>query len=187
MSAQEPEFVSRGGHKLAAALRAFAVSPAGKVCIDLGSHVGGFVDCLLQHGAARVYAVEPGAGVLDARLRGDPRVVACERQNALDFRAPEPAGLITADVGWTPQRLLLPAVRRLLAVDGDLITLVKPQYEAPPDALRRGVVDLERLPEVLALVREDTRDCGWHIAGEIASPLRGHGGNIEFLWWLRPA
>ena len=107
------EYVSRGGHKLAAALGAFQIDARGLVCTDLGSHVGGFVDCLLQHGAARVYAVEPGYGVLDYRLRQDARVVVCERTNALHYASPEPCDLVTIDVGWTAQRLVLPAARRV--------------------------------------------------------------------------
>jgi 23S rRNA (cytidine1920-2'-O)/16S rRNA (cytidine1409-2'-O)-methyltransferase len=180
-------FVSRGGVKLAAALDAFGISPSGWTCVDLGSHVGGFVDCLLQRGAARVYAVEPGYGVLDARLRRDARVVVCERTNALAFSCPEPCDLVTIDVGWTPLRLVLPGVRRMLRPGaGQAIALVKPQYEAPKQALRGGVVLPERLAEVLALCRRDAEELGWRVAGEIVSPLLGRGGNQEFLWRLLP-
>ncbi len=177
-------YVSRGGDKLAAALAAFDVAVAGAVCLDIGSHVGGFVDCLLQRGAQRVYAVDPGYGVLHARLRGDPRVVVCERTNALTFVPPERCTCVTIDAGWTPQRLILPAARRALSPGGAVISLIKPQYESPPAALRRGVVSAERLAEVLEVARGDVRGLGWRIAGEIESPLRGHGGNREFLWWL---
>jgi len=178
------EYVSRGGEKLAAALRAFAIDVQGLVCLDLGSHVGGFVDCLLRRGAARVHAVEPGYGVLAYRLRRDPRVVVHERTNALHFMAPEPIDLITIDVGWTPQRLILPAARRALRPGGAVITLVKPQYEAPPEWRIAGVVPPERLAAVLARCRSDVTGLGWTINGEIESPLRGHGGNTEYLWWL---
>ena len=179
-------YVSRGGVKLAAALRAFGVDPADWVCADFGSHVGGFVDCLLQHGAARVYAVEPGYGVLDYRLRNDPRVVICERTNALEFACPEPCDLVTIDVGWTQQRLILPAARRCLKAEaGRVITLVKPQYEAPQDWLRGGVLPAERLEEVLETCRADVRELGCQIAGETESPLTGHGGNVECLWLLQ--
>jgi len=179
-------YVSRGGTKLEAALRAFGLDPANRVCADFGSHVGGFVDCLLQHGAARVYAVETGYGVLDYRLRNDPRVVVCEQTNALKFSCPEPCDLVTIDVGWTQQRLILPAARRCLKpAAGRVITLVKPQYEAPQDWLRGGVLPAERLEEVLETCRADVRELGWHIVGETESPLTGHGGNVERLWLLR--
>lgn len=186
MSQSERQYVSRGGLKLAAALDAFGINPRGWTCVDLGSHVGGFVDCLLQRGAAKVYAVEPGYGVLDAKLRRDPRVVVCERTNALEYRCPEPCDLATIDIGWTPLRLALPGVRRMLKPGGGAIALVKPQYEADKRLLRGGRVPEERLPEVLDLCRRDTLDLRWRIAGEHPSPLTGHGGNIEFLWRLEP-
>jgi 23S rRNA (cytidine1920-2'-O)/16S rRNA (cytidine1409-2'-O)-methyltransferase len=178
-------YVSRAGVKLAAALQAFGLDVTGWTCTDFGSHVGGFVDCLLQHGAARVYAVEPGYGVLDYRLRKDARVVVCERTNALGYVSPEPCDLVTIDVGWTQQRLVLPAARRCLKEGaGRVITLVKPQYEAPQEWLRGGVVAPERLAEVLADCRWDVEQLGWQVAGEIESPIRGHGGNVEYLWSL---
>lgn len=186
MPDNERVYVSRGGVKLAAALHAFGLDPTGWVCADLGSHVGGFVDCLLQHGAAKVYAVEPGYGVLDYRLRRDARVVVCERTNALHFVCPEPCDLVTIDVGWTPQRLVLPPARRYLQAGGSVVALVKPQYEAPPDWLADGVVPVDRLPAVCDTCRADVRGAGWQIAGECDSPLRGQGGNAEYLWLLRP-
>ena len=180
------QYVSRAGLKLAAALHAFGLDVTGLVCADFGSHAGGFVDCLLQHGATRVYAVEPGYGVLDYRLRRDERVVVFERTNALKFICPEPCDLITIDVGWTQQRLILPAARRCLKPDGRVATLVKPQYEAPKDWLDAGVVPPDRLDEVLAICRNDIRQLGWQIPQSIESPIRGHGGNIEHVWLLLP-
>lgn len=185
MSDEPHAYVSRGGVKLEAALRAFAVDPSGLICTDLGSHVGGFVDCLLRHGAARVYAVDPGYGVLHERLRRDPRVIVCERTNALDFACPECCRLVTLDVGWTPLRLALPAARRCLAAGGLAIPLVKPHYEAPKAWLRRGVLRPEFLDTVLATVRQDVRELGWALDSEIPSPIAGHAGNREFLWRLR--
>lgn len=184
MSAAERQYVSRSGSKLHAALHAFELDVVGLVCADLGSHVGGFVDCLLQHGAAKVYAVEPGYGVLDCHLRNDERVVVCERTNALRFDCPERCDLVTIDVGWTPQRLILPAARRALKPDGYVVSLIKPHYEAPRDWLRGGVLPHERHDEVLAMCRQDVLDLAWQIAGEIQSPLAGHGGNVEWLWLL---
>jgi 23S rRNA (cytidine1920-2'-O)/16S rRNA (cytidine1409-2'-O)-methyltransferase len=181
------EFVSRAGHKLAEALRAFTIDPAGLVCIDFGSHTGGFVQCLLRHAAARVYAVDPGYGILDAAVRADNRVVVCERTNALDYQPHEPADLITIDVGWTPQRLILPAARRCLRPGGRVITLIKPHYEAPKKYLRRGLLIAEYVDEVLAACREDITDLKWRIVAETASPVAGHGGNREWLWLLEQA
>ena len=185
MSDAEGHYVSRSGSKLHAALHAFELDVAVLVCTDFGSQVGGFVDCLLQHGAAKVYAVEPGYGVLHQRLRSDERVVVCERTNALRFTCPEPCDLVTIDVGWTPQRLILPAARRALKPDGRVITLIKPHYEAPQDWLRGGVLPPERHEEVLATCRQDVLDLGWEIGGAVESPLAGHGGNAEWLWLLR--
>jgi 23S rRNA (cytidine1920-2'-O)/16S rRNA (cytidine1409-2'-O)-methyltransferase len=179
-------YVGRGGLKLEAALRAFALDVQDAVCIDFGSHAGGFVDCLLKHGAARVHAVDPGSGVLDYTLRRDPRVVVHERANALKFSPPEPADLVTIDVGWTPQRLVLPAARRALKPAGRVITLIKPQYEADQAQLRGGRVLDEQLDLVLGQCRSDITELGWRIAGETESPIRGHGGNREFLWLLAP-
>lgn len=184
MAGSERTYVSRAGSKLAAALHAFGVAVEGRTCIDLGSHTGGFVDCLLQHGAGRVYAVDPGYGVLHYRLRSDPRVVVCERTNAFDFVAPEPADLVTIDVGWTPQRLILPVARRCLRSDGRVISLIKPHYEAPRAWLRQGVLPMEHTAEVLAACREDVQGAGAQILAAVDSPLPGHGGNQEFLWLL---
>ena len=185
MAEELDRYVSRGGLKLAAALQAFNLDPTGWVCADLGSHVGGFVDCLLQHGAARVYAVEPGYGVLDYRLRRDPRVVVCERTNALSYACPVPCDLVTIDVGWTPQRLILPVARRCLKPGGGrVLTLIKPQYEAPREWLRGGIVPEQHRADVLDACRRDVQALGWTIAGEIESPLRGHGGNLEHFWLL---
>ncbi len=181
-------FASRGGLKLQGALEAFQVDPTGLICADLGSHAGGFVDCLLRGGATRVYAVDTGYGVLDDRLRRDPRVVVCDRQNALAYVCCEPCDLITIDVGWTPQRLILPAARRSLRGGrGRIITLVKPHYEAPQRQLRGGVLLASRLDEVLELVRRDVTDAGWKILCELESPITGHGGNVERLMLLAPA
>lgn len=185
MSGDDSAYVSRGGLKLAAALRVFGVRPEGWVCADFGSHVGGFVDCLLRHGAARVYAVEPGYGVLDFRLRRDARVVVCERCTALSFECPERCGLVTIDTAWTAQRLVLPAARRVLHPGGIVIALVKPHYEAPKRLLRGGVLPREHHAEVLAGCRADAIADGWQIEGECDSPILGQGGNAEYLWCLR--
>src|SRR5215213_1612736 len=118
----ETPFVSRAGQKLDHALATFGVDVTGFVCADLGSNTGGFVDCLLQRGADRVYAVDTGYGVLAWRLRKDPRVVVMERTNAMHVRLPEPVDLVTIDVAWTRQRHILPAARRLVGAGGFVVT-----------------------------------------------------------------
>ncbi|MBX3395296.1 MAG: TlyA family RNA methyltransferase [Phycisphaerae bacterium] len=181
------EYVSRAGLKLAHALGEFRVTVSALVCADLGSNAGGFVDCLLQAGAARVYAIERGYGIVDYRIRTDPRVVVMERTDALHARLPEPVDLVTIDAGWTRQARILPAAVRLLKPGGAVISLVKPHYEAAPEMLDRGVLMAEHLPIVLDAVRRDVADCGLMILGEAVSPILGHGGNREILWHLRGA
>ncbi len=184
MARDDCPYVSRGGLKLAAALDAFALDVAGLTCADFGSHAGGFVDCLLQRGARHVFAVDTGYGVLDYKLRKDDRVTVCERTNAMHFDCPTPCDLITIDVGWTPQRLILPAAQRGLAAGGRVVSLVKPQYEAPKAWLTGGVVPAERLAGVLAQCRQDVTQLGWQVLDDVPSPICGHGGNRETLWLL---
>ncbi|MFQ5410649.1 MAG: SAM-dependent methyltransferase, partial [Phycisphaerae bacterium] len=155
-------------------------------CADLGSSTGGFVDCLLRASAEKVYAVERGYGVIDYRLRTDPRVVVMERTDALHVRLPGPVRLVTIDVGWTRQRHILPAATRLLADGGHLITLVKPHYEADPKLLEHGVLPDENLDRVLLDVKSGFAGLNLEPVGETQSPIRGSGGNAEFLWHLRP-
>lgn len=185
MSEPDCPYVSRGGLKLAAALRAFDVSVRDCIVADFGSHAGGFVDCLLQHGAAKVYAVEPGYGVLAYKLRRDPRVVVCERKNALHMRCPELCDWVTIDVGWTKQERILPAAARWLKPGARVISLIKPHYEAPRDWLIDGVLPEEKLSTVREAVRSTVESLGWEIEKTCNSPIRGHGGNEEWLWLLR--
>src|SRR3954470_23099800 len=124
------EFVSRAGQKLEHALVKFSIDVSGWVCADLGSNVGGFVDCLLQRGAVKVYAIDTGYGALEWKLRKDPRVVVMERTNAIHVQLPEKVKLVTIDVAWTKQKIILPAAMRLLEPCGDVVTLIKPHYEA---------------------------------------------------------
>src|SRR3954451_13943962 len=132
-----PPFASRAGLKLDHALTVFQIDVSGLTCADLGSNVGGFVDCLLQRGAAKVYAVEKGYGVLEYRLRKDPRVVVMERTNAMHVALPESGDLVTIGVAWPPPQNTLPAARRILRPTGTVITLIKPHYEAQPAQLRK--------------------------------------------------
>jgi 23S rRNA (cytidine1920-2'-O)/16S rRNA (cytidine1409-2'-O)-methyltransferase len=126
-----PEFVSRAGLKLDHALEVFGMAVAGLICADLGCNAGGFTDCLLQRGATRVYAVDTGYGALEWKLRKDPRVVVMERTNAMHVVLPEKVAFICIDVAWTKQRNILPAAVKLLAEGGEIVTLIKPHYEAP--------------------------------------------------------
>ncbi|MDQ2654482.1 MAG: TlyA family RNA methyltransferase [Chloroflexota bacterium] len=184
-----PRFVSRGGAKLDHALTAFDVDVSGKVAADFGASTGGFTDSLLQRGALRVYAIDVGYGQLAEKLRLDPRVVVMDRQNVRSVtELPEPVQIISIDVSFIGLRLVLPAARAVLAPDGEIVALVKPQFEAGrADVGKGGVVRdpavHERvLREVIAAA--DTLGLGVH--GVTASPLLGPAGNREFLVQLRP-
>lgn len=183
-------FVSRAGHKLDAAISIFKINLMGKTCADLGANVGGFTDCLLQHGAARVYSVDTAYGVLAWTLRKDPRVVVRERTNALHVKLPEPVGLAAVDVGWTRQEKILPVVAGLLAPGGDVLTLVKPHYESEAAKTQRGILQPEQSEQVLwnaieqiAAMRMQGRQ--WHVKGVVQSPIEGQKGNIEYVAWLQ--
>jgi len=192
MTAEPGEtFVSRGGTKLAAALDAFGLDVAGAVGADLGCNVGGFVDCLLQRGARRVYAVDTGYGELAWKLRQDERVVVMERTNALHM---EPAGrgigLVTIDLGWTRQARAIPAA--LAWEPAHIISLVKPHYESPPAKVkgRRGVLSDEEADRVLPETLHAMPALGVEVLDWLQSPIRGGAGkgrrgNVEYLALLR--
>jgi 23S rRNA (cytidine1920-2'-O)/16S rRNA (cytidine1409-2'-O)-methyltransferase len=185
---ETPRFVSRGGDKLAAALDAFPVLVTDRVCADVGASTGGFTDCLLQHGAARVYAIDVGYGQLDYRLRADPRVVVMERTNARYVEAlDEPVSLIVVDASFISLRYLLPVMRGWIRDEtGDLIGLIKPQFEAGKAQVGKGGVvrDPETHRRVLVEVLEAAQAEGYAVRGVIPSPLKGPAGNSEFLAWL---
>ena len=183
----EKAFVSRAGQKLEHALATFKVDVNGWVCADLGSNVGGFVDCLLQRGAKKVYAIDTGYGVLEWKLRKDPRVVVMERTNAMHVTLPEKVKLVSIDVAWTKQKNILPAARKMLLEEGIAITLIKPQYEAGVSLLRKGVLPAENLEAVLGAVKADIAAGGFQLVAMIESPIRGGEGNVEMLAHLRPA
>lgn len=182
-------YVGRGGYKLEAALDAFQVDPAGRVCADLGASTGGFTDCLLQRGAARVYAVDVGYGQLAWSLRQDPRVVVMERTNARHLEAlPEPVSLVTGDLSFISLTLMLPAVLRLGAPGGEAVLLVKPQFEAGREGLRRGGVvrDDETREQAIQKVLDAAEALGVRVLGGLESPLPGaKQGNVEHLVHLR--
>jgi len=179
-------FVSRGGEKLLAALQAFPIELEGRVCADVGASTGGFTDCLLQHGAARVYAIDVGYGLLHWKLRNDPRVVVMERTNARFVKSlPETVSLVTMDASFISIKTLLPVARGWFQLEsGEVIALIKPQFEANKQqaALGEGVIhDSSVHREVLLNVLEAAERLGYALRGLIASPLRGPKGNVEFL------
>ena len=179
-------FVSRGGYKLDKALKVFLVDPAGKVCIDCGASTGGFTDVLLQHGAAKVYAVDVGYGQLAWKLRVDERVVNLERTNLRYVTAeqiPEMLDLAVMDVSFISIRLILPAVKRLLKEGADLICLIKPQFEAGREEVgKKGVVRDEAVHrEVVQGILDFAPSIGLSVRGLDFSPIKGPEGNIEYI------
>lgn len=185
-------YVSRGGLKLEKALNVFGIDPKDFVCVDCGASTGGFTDCLLQRGAKHVYAVDVGYGQLAWSLRSDDRVTVMERTNARNLSPdmfPERMDMAVMDMSFISLRLVLPAVRSLLTDDGQVVCLVKPQFEAGRDKVgKKGVV---RDPEVHREVLEDfvaaAGGLGFAVAGLDYSPVRGPEGNIEYLAWLKTA
>ena len=183
-------YVSRGGLKLEKALRDFGVDPTGFVCSDSGCSTGGFTDCLLQQGAAKVFAIDVGYGELNWKIRNDPRVVVMERTN-IRYVTPEdigePLDLSVIDVSFISLRIVLPAIKNLLKEGkGQVLCLIKPQFEAGREnvgkngVIREPAVHKEVLDNIVALAK----DLGFHILGLTFSPVKGPAGNIEFLGHL---
>lgn len=198
-----PRFVSRGGEKLEAAFQAWTIDVTGCVCADVGASTGGFTDCLLQHGAAKVYAIDVGKGILHWKLRSDPRVVVMEETNArFEESLPEPVQWVVCDASFISLKILLPVMKKWTPLrlppnttnlgggsegGGNIITLIKPQFEAgrKESAKGDGVIrdpDVHRrvLEEVLAFAQEN----GFTVRGLIRSPVLGPKGNVEFLAWM---
>ncbi len=182
---QAAPYVSRAGAKLAHALDHFDIDPTGRICADLGSNVGGFVDCLLQRGARKVYSVDTSRGTLAWTLRNDPRVVVMERTNALHLVLDEPVQLVTVDVGWTRQHVVLPRALDLLDKGGIIISLIKPHYESPRDALCNGVLPDDAVSSTVMTVTDRLCELGIEIVATTVSPLRGDAGNREVLALVR--
>ncbi|MBI3621932.1 MAG: TlyA family RNA methyltransferase [Nitrospirae bacterium] len=191
-----PRYVSRGGVKLEGALAAFGLSVAGRVAMDVGASTGGFTDCLLQHGAGRVYAVDVGYGQLAWSLRQDPRVVVIERTNIRTMEpgatgapgvVPERVGLVTADVSFISLRLVLPVLRAWLADAADLLVLVKPQFEVGRGQVGRGGVvrDPALRESALRQVAAAAVEAGYRVAASAPSVLPGPKGNQECFLWLQ--
>jgi 23S rRNA (cytidine1920-2'-O)/16S rRNA (cytidine1409-2'-O)-methyltransferase len=185
--ARRPQYVSRGGEKLAHALHAFDIDAEGLTCLDAGASTGGFTDCLLQNGARKVYAVDVGYGVLDYGLRRDPRVVVIERTNVRDLEPlPEACDLAVVDVSFIGLEKVLPAIARSLKPRGDIVALVKPQFQGRREEVgKKGVV---KDPLVHAAILGRTVSwCaanGFRLLGLTTSPLLGPAGNKEFFLHL---
>jgi len=182
----EHPWVGRGGMKLAGALEAFEITPAGLVCADVGASTGGFTDVLLQKGARKVYAIDVGYGQLDAKLRGDERVVNREKCNARyldasDFE--ETVELVSIDVSFISLKLILPAVLEFIALRGRIIALIKPQFEVGKGDVGKGGIVRDEAIRAAAVdgVVEFAKELGFAVEGLIESPIKGAEGNVEYL------
>jgi 23S rRNA (cytidine1920-2'-O)/16S rRNA (cytidine1409-2'-O)-methyltransferase len=199
-----PRFVSRGGEKLDAAVEAFEIDVSGLLCADVGASTGGFTDCLLQRGAAKVYAIDVGKGILHWKLRNDPRVVVMEETNARFVESlPEPMSMVTIDASFISLKILLPVIKKWLfplssfsdeektkEERSNIVALIKPQFEAGRKDVSRGdgvIRDPEIHKQVLLDVLSFAQKEGFKIRGLIKSPLLGPKGNAEFLVWLGEA
>lgn len=184
------QYVSRGGLKLEKAMALFPITLTGKVCMDIGASTGGFTDCMLQNGAAKVYAVDVGYGQLAWKLRTDPKVVCLERTNArylTKAEIPDPVALVSVDVSFISLTLILPAVAPLLAENGMALCLIKPQFEAGRDKVgKKGVVrDSAVHREVIEKIIAFSLSNGYNVCGLTFSPVKGPEGNIEYLIHLQ--
>ena len=187
-------FVSRGGEKLEGAMTAFDLDLTGCICLDIGSSTGGFTDCMLQHGAQKVYAIDVGKGQLHWKLREDDRVVVMEGTNARYLTAeniPEPADFASIDTSFISLTKILPAVKRLLRPNGKIISLIKPQFEAGKEAVDKGrgvITDPAIHEEVISKIRNfGESELGLIWLGVETSPIKGPKGNIEFLAYWKHA
>ena len=183
------KYVSRGGLKLEKAIEVFGVKPEGKTCMDVGASTGGFTDCMLQNGASKVYAVDVGHGQLDWKLRNDPRVVCLEKTNiryATKEQVPEEIALSSIDVSFISLSKVLPAVKTLLSPAGEVVALIKPQFEAGREQVgKHGVVrDPAVHCEVIRSAVSYAAENGFTVRGITWSPIRGPEGNIEYLYDL---
>ena len=185
---QPPRFVSRAGFKLAGALEKFSIDVAGKTALDIGSSTGGFTDCLLQNGVAKVYAVDAGTNQLHWKIRNDPRVEVREKVNARYLsreEAPEACGFVCCDVSFISVTLILPVIADFLTPDAEIVTLVKPQFEASRSEVGKGGIVRDEAVHQRAIerVREAVAAMGFSRIEQMESPILGAEGNREFLLW----
>lgn len=186
---ESAEFVSRGGIKLKKALCDFDVDVKDKICLDVGASTGGFTDCLLKNGAKKVYCVDVGYGVLDLKLRNDFRVVNFEKTNIRYFDKKylkDDIDLAVVDVSFISLEKVLPKVKELIKKGGEIIALVKPQFEAPKGSTKKGVVKNERIRrQAIDKIKNFSEGIGLKLLGETASPIKGPKGNLEHFLYLK--
>lgn len=183
-----PQFASRAGHKLVAALDSFSINVKGRICADVGVCSGGFTDVLFKREAAKVYAIDVGYGDIDWELRKDSRVILMERTNARTLRElPEKVSFVCIDVSFISVTLILPNVKNWLEQEGDVVVLIKPQFEAPAAKVALGgvVQDPAVHEEVKRVIVNEAEKLGFVSHGLIPSPLKGQEGNQEFLAWFK--
>ncbi len=187
---QEMPYVGRGGLKLEAAIREFNIDVGDKVVMDIGASTGGFTDCLIQHGAKRVYAIDVGYGQLHWRLRNDPRIILMEKTNIRHLSAdkiPEKVDMVTIDVSFISLTKVLPKVMDFIRDKGEVIALIKPQFEVGKGEVGKGgvVKDEGKRVRVLEAIKIVARGIGLDVIGIMQSPIKGPKGNIEYLIYLR--
>lgn len=184
----EHKYVSRGGLKLEAAISQFKIDVKDLIVLDVGSSTGGFVDCLLQHGAAKVYSVDTSYGELAWKLRNDPRVAVMERSNILHLQIlSEAVDLVTIDASWTRLELILPVIRNFLKPDGQIVALLKPHYQANKKELVKGVLSKVSAEQVKNEVIQSLNELRFTIHAVIESPILGRAGNTEYLLQITPS
>lgn len=179
-------YAGRGGEKLKRALEETGIPVSGRVTADFGCNIGGFTDCMLQEGAARVYAVDTGYGMLEWKLRNDDRVIVMERTNAMHVELPEKPFLVAVDVGWTRQRHILPNALKQVVRDGHILSLFKPQYEAHPSQVRGGIVAAEDVARVLEQCLAELEEMGIRPCSVIRLPVPERKKNPEAFLHVRP-
>lgn len=187
---EDIRYVSRGGLKLEAALQSFHVRTEGRVCLDVGASTGGFTDCLLQHGAGRVFAVDVGYGQLAWKLRQDPRVLVFERTNIRYMSRealPEPVDLVVIDVSFISLRIVAPAILKLMKKDADILALIKPQFEVGKGRVGKGgvVKDADMHEEVIRSLSAFFTEIGLFCEAVMPSPVLGPKGNKEFVMFMK--
>lgn len=183
VTGERPRYVGRGGLKLEKALLHFSIDLSGCVCLDIGASTGGFTDCMLQNGAARVYAVDVGRDQLDGSLRADSRVISMESTDIRAARLPEQADFVGTDVSFISLRQIIPHIMRTLKPGGRAVALIKPQFEAGRAALgKNGIVKDEKIRRrVVEEMTAFAAECGFSVRGVTDSPIKGGDGNIEYL------
>lgn len=186
ITGEQLKYVGRGGLKLEGAVNAFGIMLSGFVCLDIGSSTGGFTDCMLQNGAARVYAVDVGTDQLDPKLRADDRVVVMEQTDIRTAQLPEQVDFVGTDVSFISLKQVIPHINRLLKPQGKAAALIKPQFEAGRQALnKKGIVKDEKIRRrVVEDITEFAQQCGFAVLGVTDSPVQGGDGNTEYLMYI---